>query len=68
MRPVQEPIKVKMTGDTLTTKASSIVDSVAGGALSTSDGKAILDGLAAVGKIRESDELLKRVEILEQKL
>jgi hypothetical protein len=65
VRPIQEPVKIVMAGETLTEKAASILDAVTRGELSPSDGKLLLDGLAGVAKITEIDELNKRVEALE---
>jgi hypothetical protein len=65
VKPIQEPVKITMTGETLTEKAASILDAVTRGELSPSDGKMLLDGLAGVAKITEIDELNKRVEALE---
>jgi polyhydroxyalkanoate synthesis regulator phasin len=65
VKPIQEPVKITMTGETLTEKAASILDAVTRGELSPSDGKMLLDGLAGVAKITEIDELTKRIEALE---
>jgi hypothetical protein len=67
LRPIQEPVRVNVTGETLTEKAASILDAVTKGELSPSDGKMLLDGLGAVCKIQEVDELVKRIEALEAK-
>lgn len=65
VRPVQEPIKVDMGGATLTERAGRILDAVSHGDLAPMDAKALLDGLGAVAKIAEIDELTKRIEALE---
>lgn len=65
VRPVQEPIRVDMPGATLTAKAEAIIDAVSRGDLSPMDAKLLLDGLGAVARITEVDELTKRVEALE---
>jgi hypothetical protein len=67
IKPVQEPMKVDMPGDTLTEKAGAILDAVSRGELAPADAKLLLDGLGAVVKITEMDELLKRIEVLETK-
>lgn len=67
LRPIQEPVRVNVTGETLTEKAASILDAVTKGELSPSDGKMLLDGLGAICKIQEVDELVKRIEALEAK-
>jgi hypothetical protein len=67
LKPIQEPVKVEMPGETLTEKAGAILDAVSRGELSPSDAKLVLDGLAGVAKITEIDELTKRIEALEQR-
>lgn len=67
VKPVQEPIKVDVTGETLTEKAASILDAATTGKLSPSDAKMLLDGLGAVVKIQEFDEIVKRIEKLEER-
>jgi hypothetical protein len=68
VKPIQEPLKLSMDGDTLTAKASSIMEAVGRGDLVPSDAKSLLDGLAAVAKISEIEELRQRLEILERTL
>jgi hypothetical protein len=65
LKPAAEPVAVPLSGETLTDKAAAVVEAVAGGQLAPSDGKLILDGLAAVAKIAEVDELKRRIEALE---
>jgi hypothetical protein len=65
MKPIQEPVRIDLAGATLTERAGAIFDQVAAGNLSTADGKALLDGLAALAKLREVDELVARIEALE---
>lgn len=67
VRPIQEPIRLDLPGDTLTEKAGAVLDAVARGDLAPTDAKALLDGLAAVAKITEVDELKRRIEALEGK-
>lgn len=66
VRPVQEPIRLDIPGDTLTEKAGAVLDAVARGDLAPMDAKALLDGLAACAKIEEIDDLRKRIEALEE--
>lgn len=51
LRPVQEPLKVDMPGDTITEKAVAILDAVSRGELSVMDGKALVDALAGAARI-----------------
>jgi hypothetical protein len=65
VKPIQEPIPVEMPGETLTEKAGAILGAVARGELAPMDAKALLDGLGAVAKIAEIDELERRITALE---
>ncbi|WP_194269898.1 DUF5681 domain-containing protein [Candidatus Methylospira mobilis] len=66
MRPVQEPVKVALKGDTLSDKAECIIDAVASGKLSPMDGKSMLDGLGALAKLKELEALNSRVSALDR--
>lgn len=66
VRPTQEPVKVDLPGANLTEKAAGILDAMGRGELAPMDAKALLDGLAAVAKIEEIDELRRRIEALEE--
>lgn len=68
LKPVQEPMSVNMPGETLTAKATAVVDAIGRGELSPSDGKLVLDGLSGLAKIIETEELKTRVELLERSL
>jgi hypothetical protein len=65
LKAAEAPVQVDLAGETLTARASLILDQVAAGSLSTADAKALLDALAAVAKLREVDELVRRIEVLE---
>ncbi|MGZ8217872.1 DUF5681 domain-containing protein [Methylomagnum sp.] len=67
VKPIQEPIRLDIPGDTLTEKAGAMLDAVARGDLAPMDAKALLDGLGAVAKITEVDELKRRIEALEER-
>jgi hypothetical protein len=67
VRPVQEPAKLPLSGQTLSEKAASVLALVEAGTVSVQDAKSLLDGLAAVAKISELDELTRRIEALEEK-
>ena len=67
---------VKATDDTVTLsnkkgslseKAERVADAMADGKLTPEEGQKVLSGLSIVSKIRESDELTRRVEMLEAK-
>lgn len=65
VKPIQEPTRIALTGETLSQKAAGVLDAVSEGRLSVADAKDLLAGLGAVAKIAEFDELAKRVEALE---
>lgn len=67
LRPISEPAKLEITGETLSEKAHSILGLVADGKLSATDAKLLLDGLGQVARIIETDELERRITTLEEK-
>ncbi len=67
IKATQEPVKISLDGDTLTQQAMAVLAAMGNGALPPEQGKQLLDGLAAVAKIVETNELIKRVEALEAK-
>lgn len=67
LRPKDEPIRVKLPHGDVLEQARALVAAVADGQITPGDGKALLDALAAVVKIQEITELVKRVEALEGK-
>lgn len=62
MRPVQDPQTFPMQGETLTAKAESVLDAVASGKLSAVDGKLVLDALAGVVKVQDSEQTVRQLE------
>jgi hypothetical protein len=66
LKPTQQPVAVNLDGETLTDKAGAVLDAVGRAMLSPGDAKQLLDGLAAVSKIVETDELTRRIEVLER--
>ena len=67
LRPVALPEAFTLTGDSLAERAMSVVDAAAAGQVSSVDAKAIIDALAGVARIREVDELERRVAALESR-
>jgi hypothetical protein len=67
LRPVALPEPFPLTGDSLAERAMSVLDAAAGGQVSSVDAKAIIDALAGVARIREVDELERRVAALESR-
>ncbi|MGH8477128.1 MAG: DUF5681 domain-containing protein [Methylococcales bacterium] len=65
LKPGSEPITVKLSGDTLTERATSVLDAVRHGALAPGDARELLHALTSVARICEFDDLRRRVEALE---
>lgn len=65
LKAVQQPIAVKLSGNTLTERARSILDAVTRGDMTADDAKDLIGALAAIAKISEVDDLMKRVQALE---
>lgn len=67
IKPTSETIQFDFTGDTPTDQARSIMAAIADGQIPPDQGKALIEALAAVGKIAEIDELSRRLAALEGK-
>lgn len=67
LRPISEPAKLEIAGESLRNKAHSIMGLVSDGKLSAADAKLLLDGLGQVARIIETDELERRITALEEK-
>lgn len=65
LKPSAELIRFDLPEGDALTQGRAIVAGVAAGQLTPSDGKALLDGLAAVVKIQEVTDLIPRLEALE---
>lgn len=68
LKPSAELIRFELPDGDALTQARAIVAGVAGGQLTPADGRALLDGLAAVVKIQEVADLIPRLEALEGQL
>ncbi|SHM04590.1 DUF5681 domain-containing protein [Vreelandella subglaciescola] len=66
-RPAAEPVAFKLTGDTLTQKAESVLAAVAAGTLDPQTGKALMDSIAGFAKLAEIDEIRQRLDTLEER-
>lgn len=64
LKPVQVPQAFTLAGQTLTEKALSVLEAVAAGALSASDGKLLLDGLAGVVRVQEAEHTARQLELI----
>ena len=65
LKAAELPEPLPLAGDTLTAQGRSVVAAVAAGELSAGQASALLAGLAALAKIRETDELAARLDRLE---
>lgn len=68
VRPVQEPVPFNLVGKTMTDKAGCILDAVAAGELSPSDGKALLDGVGGVVKVQDAEQTARQLELIKLSL
>lgn len=67
LRATDAPVKISVSGASLTDQARSIMDAITGGALPVGQGAAMLAALSNLGKIVEVDELERRLTALEGK-
>lgn len=66
MRPTETLVEISLPPDTsLSGKAEAILQAVAAGTLAPGQGAQMLSGLGNVARLREVDELTKRIEALE---
>ncbi|GAB3371902.1 hypothetical protein GCM10027431_21500 [Lysobacter rhizosphaerae] len=68
LRPHSQPILIAgMENVSLTTKAEAVLKAIGAGQVPVDAGRGLLDAISVVAKITEIDDLLKRVQALEQK-
>lgn len=65
-KPMARTEAFPISGQSLTERAESILNAVSAGTLAPADGKALIDSLATLARITETDELERRVEALEK--
>ena len=66
LRPIEQPVALCLpAGEGLTAQGVAIVQAVAAGTLAPGQGAALLTGLGALARIKEIDELEKRITQLE---
>lgn len=68
LKPAEPTAAMELQGDTLTEKALAVIVALAGGAVPVSQASQLLDGLATLAKITESEQLKARIEALERQL
>lgn len=61
----EEPVQIELEGQTLTERATCILDALGGGTLAPGQAAQLLQALQAMAKIIETDDLAKRIEALE---
>ena len=67
MKSVEQPVMINLPhGVGLTDQGEAIIQSVASGAISPSEGNTLLNSLSTLTKIKEFDELEKRLTALEE--
>ena len=68
LKPMEQPIELTLPADSgLTEQGKAIVLAVADGTLAPGQGAALLTGLGALARIKEIDELEKRITQLEER-
>lgn len=66
MKAIEEPVSLTLPPDAgLTAQGAAIVQAVAAGKLAPGQGAQLLTGLGAMARIKELDELEKRISLLE---
>ena len=66
LRPISEPEAVPLEGETLTAKASALIDLVASGEVSSQVGNEVVGILATAARIDEVEQLRAQVEKLQE--
>lgn len=67
LRAAEESVEIKLAGDSIADHGRAVIAAAAGGSLSPSQASAMLTSLGTLARIVEADELIKRIEALEQK-
>ena len=65
MKSQSAPIKIKLTGD-LAEKGAQVLEAVGSGKLSPDEGSSVMSSLQGQAKLIESEELIERIERLEE--
>ena len=64
LRPIQEATSFPLEDATLTDKARAILDAVSLSNLSDANGRLLLDGLAGVVRVQDSEQTAKQLELI----
>ena len=65
LRPVDESVIMKMPDGSLTDQGRVVLSAVADGGITPSQGAVMLGAISTLGKLVETDELVRRIEMLE---
>lgn len=68
LRASPEPVKFSLAPGDLTEKAEGILGETSAGTLTVDDGAKLITSLAGIAKVREIDELAKRLDNIEETL
>ena len=68
LRPIDGLVDIRLSGATLTEKAEQILEAVGAGRVSPDQGARLLDAIAACAKLREADDLDRRIRVLESEM
>jgi hypothetical protein len=64
VKAIQDPRAFHLEGRSMTEKAHSILTAVAAGELSVADGKALLDGVGGVVRVRDAEQTARQIELI----
>lgn len=67
IKATEEAAEIQLTGDTLTARAMAVLAALGAGQVAPGQASQLLQGLGALAKIVETDELQRRIEALEEK-
>lgn len=65
VKPSAAPVEFELTGSTLSEKAESVLEAIAGGVIDVENGRRLIGAISDLGKIIEVDSILERLEALE---
>lgn len=65
VKPNPDPVEFALAGETLSEKAESVLEAIAGGVIDVDSGRKLIGAISDLGKIIEVDSILERLEKLE---
>lgn len=66
LKSTEQPVPLKLSGETLTEQGRSMLDAVAAGTLAPSQGAQLLGAIGQLARVAEIDELAARIARLEE--